>query len=196
MSIFQSQTLENATYNLSGCFRCFLPCSVTIITDCGNFGFSSTTAATLGTAARCAAAGLDISDLSYRLFREKSAARTKLLGRALSGIEYIREGKVALIRITEQMKRECGASAGDVDGIVNYGIETQGVEFSLLAEEIGTDASMSLRSKNYVNAAEAAKALGGGGHARAAGVTLSLTLEEAIAKALIEVDARLMQCGN
>jgi phosphoesterase RecJ-like protein len=162
-----------------------------IITDCGNFGYSSTTPGTLLMAARCAAAGLNISELSYRLFREKAAPQVKLLGRALAEIEYIREGKVALIRVTKQMKRECGASSDELNDIVNYGVETRGVEVSLLAEEINEGIGVSLRSKHYVNVAEAAAALGGGGHSRASGATLKLSLEESIAKALKEIDARL-----
>ena len=162
-----------------------------IITDCGNFGYSSTTPNTLMIAARCASAGLNISELNYRLFREKAVPQVRLLGRALAGIEYIREGKVALIRVTKQMKRECGASSNDADGLVNYGIETRGVEVSLLAEEVDDGTDIGLRSKRYVNVAEAAFALGGGGHARASGTTIKLPLEASIARALNEIDKRL-----
>jgi len=162
-----------------------------IITDCGNFGYSSTTPGTLMMAARCAAAGLNISELNYRLFREKAVPQVRLLGRALAGIEYIRDGAVALIRVTKQMKRECGASSDDVNGLVNFGVETRGVEVSLLAEEIDDGIGIGLRSKHYVNVAEAAAALGGGGHARASGATLRLPLEASIAAALREIDKRL-----
>ena len=162
-----------------------------IITDCGNFGYSSTTPNTLMMAARCAAAGLNISELNYRLFREKAAPQVRLLGRALAEIEYIREGRVALIRVTKQMKRECGACSDDADGLVNYGVETRGVEVSLLAEEVDGGTDIGLRSKRYVNVAEAAFALGGGGHARASGATLKLPLEASIARALDEIDKRL-----
>jgi phosphoesterase RecJ-like protein len=162
-----------------------------IITDCGNFGYSSTTPGTLMMAARCAAAGLSISELNYRLFREKAVPQVRLLGRALAGIEYIREGKVALIRVSKQMKRECGASSDDLDGLVNYGVESRGVEVSLLVEEIDDGIGLSLRSKHYVNVAEAAAALGGGGHARASGATIKLSMEESIAKALHEINKRL-----
>jgi phosphoesterase RecJ-like protein len=163
-----------------------------IVTDCGNFGFSSTTSETLTLAARCVSAGLDISTLNYRLFREKSAPRVKILGLALSGIEYIRGGKVAIIRVTHKMKRECCAISDDLDGLVNYGVDTRGVEVALLAEEIDEGSvAIGLRSKHYVNVAEAAAALGGGGHARASGATLKLSIDESIARALYEIDARL-----
>lgn len=154
---------------------------IAITTDTGNFCFNNTTPEALNAVAECLKAGVDVADLSFRLFRMKSQGRTRLLGRALNGIEYLEDGKIALIRLSLNDIRECGAVDSDTEGIVNFGIDTEGAEVAILAVERATTVKFSLRSRDYVNVAQLAAPLGGGGHAKAAGVTLQLPTEEAIA---------------
>ena len=151
-----------------------------ISTDTGNFSFSNTTPDALNTVAECLKAGVDVSDMSFRLFRMKSAGRTKLLGRALNGIEYLENGQLALIRLKRSDFSECGANDSDTEGIVNFGIDTEGVEVAILAVDRVGSTKFSLRTRERINAAQVAAAMGGGGHSRAAGVTLQLPLEEAV----------------
>jgi len=165
-----------------------------IIYDTGNFAHSNTTAQTLRYAARCADFGLDVASLNYRLFRERSASRTRLLGNALSGIEYLHAGRVALIRVTAAMKRACGATSEDTEKIVNYGVETVGVEVSLLAEEIEGGTQLALRSRAYVDVSAVAAALHGGGHARASGATVKRPMEAVIRDALALI-GRALEAG-
>ena len=110
----------------------------------------------------------------------KSAPRTRLLGRALNGIEYLADGRLALIRVTLRDLEECGANSSDTEGIVNFGIDTEGVEISVLATEKTDGVKFSLRSKGKINVAKAIGILGGGGHAQAAGATLHVPMEEGI----------------
>lgn len=160
---------------------------VAISTDTGNFSFSCTTPEALVTVSECLKAGLDIADLSFRLFRMKSAARTRLLGRVLNGIEYLADGKLALLRVTFRDLEACGASSADTDGIVNFGIDTEGAEVAILATEKADGTKFSLRSRGSLNVAQAVKALGGGGHAQAAGVTLPQQMNEAVPMVLSAV---------
>lgn len=153
---------------------------VAISTDTGNFSFSNTTPEALGAVGECLKAGVDVSDLSYQLFRMKSQGRTKLLGRALNGIEYLIDGQIALIRLKRSDFAECGAMDSDTEGIVNYGIDTAGAEVAILAVERVGSTKFSLRTRERVSAAQVAASMGGGGHARAAGVTLQLPLNEAV----------------
>lgn len=155
-----------------------------ISTDTGNFSFSNTTPEALCAAAECLRAGFDLADLSFRLFRMKSQGRTRLLGRALNSIEYLEDGQIALIRLKRSEFAELGATDADTEGVVNFGIDTEGVEVAILAVERAGSTKFSLRSRNRVNVAQAAAALGGGGHSRAAGVTLQLPMEEAVEQVL------------
>ncbi len=162
---------------------------VAISTDTGNFAFSCTTPRALRIAADCLAAGLDIDTLNYELFRKRSQARTKLLGRALNGMKYIEAGKVALIQLHLEDFEACGAIQADTEGVVNYGINTEGVAVSVLAIDRGTETKFSLRSRGEVNLSELLRPLGGGGHDRAAGVTLSGDFETGLERVLGAIHA-------
>lgn len=157
---------------------------VAISTDTGNFSFSNTTPEALTAVAECLKAGVDVAEMSFQLFRMKSQGRTKLLGRALNGMEYLENGQIALIRLRRSDFAECGAMDSDTEGIVNFGIDTAGAEVAILAVERVGSTKFSLRTRERVNAAQVAATMGGGGHARAAGVTLQLPLNEAVAQVL------------
>ncbi len=155
-----------------------------ISTDTGNFSFSNVTPDALTAVAECLKTGLDLADMSFRLFRMKSRGRTKLLGRAINGIEYLEDGQIALIRLKRSDFAECGANDSDTEGIVNFGIDTEGAEVAILAVERVGSTKFSLRTREKINAAQVAASMGGGGHSRAAGVTLQLPLNEAVEQVL------------
>ena len=152
-----------------------------ISTDTGNFNFSNTTPEALIAAAECVKQGIDVSDLSFRLFRMRTAGRTRLLGRALSRVE---NGQIAVLRLTRSDFEECGAQDADTEGVVNFGIDTEGTEVAILATERVGSTKFSLRSRSRVDVAQIAASLGGGGHCRASGITINLPLEEAVQKVL------------
>lgn len=153
---------------------------VAISTDTGNFSFSCTTPEALIAVSECLKTGFDIADLSYRLFRMKSMPRTRLLGRVLNGIEYLADGKLALLRVQRKDIVDCGATDADTEGIVNVGLDTEGTEVAIIATEKPDGTKISLRSRDTVNVAQAVSALGGGGHAQAAGVTIHQPMNDAL----------------
>lgn len=166
---------------------------VAISTDTGNFSFSNVNPDALNAVADCLKAGVDVADLSFKLFRMKSRGRTKLLGRALNGIEYLENGQIALIRLKRSDFSECGANDSDTEGIVNFGIDTEGAEVAILAVERVGSTKFSLRTRERINAAQVAETMGGGGHARAAGVTLQLPLNEAVEQVLAAFTAAVRE---
>ncbi len=158
---------------------------IAISTDSGNFSFSSTTPGTMRAAAKLIEAGADVAGLTRELYRTRPLGRTKLLGIVLSGLEVSGDGRMAWARLTDAMFAQAGALREDSDGIVNYLLEIDGVEFAALAETRGAATKFSLRSKEWLDVAgEVAKPFGGGGHARAAGCTLEMPLEEALGAVL------------
>lgn len=158
---------------------------IAISTDSGNFSFSSTTPETMRAAAKLIEAGADVAGLTRELYRTRPLGRTKLLGIVLSGLEVSSDGRMAWARLTDAMFAQAGALREDSDGIVNYLLEIDGVEFAALAETRGAATKFSLRSKEWLDVAgEVAKPFGGGGHARAAGCTLEMPLEEALGAVL------------
>ena len=154
---------------------------VAISTDSGNFNFDNTSGDTLRAAAACVDAGADVERLTRILYRTRRVQKTKLIGVVLSTLTLASAGRVAYARVTQEMYDRCGALREDTDSIVNFLIETEGVQAAFLAEERDPETTkFSLRSVAPYNVAAVAVPLGGGGHERAAGVTLSKPMDEAI----------------
>jgi phosphoesterase RecJ-like protein len=151
-----------------------------ITTDTGNLAYRSTTPEAVRGVARCLEVGFDLEDINRRLFRMRTRARTMLLGMALSAAEFLCGGRVAVTRIDKQMFETSGAVISETEGIINFLIETEGVEAAVVAEERDVfHTKFSLRSTGQIDVSEVAHHFGGGGHRQAAGADLRLPLNEA-----------------
>lgn len=158
---------------------------IAISTDSGHFSFEGTGPETMRAAAKLIAAGVDVPKLTRELYHTRSRARTQLLGRVLAGLEVSDDGSLAWARLPQEMLDQTGASGEDKEGIVNYLLEIEGVEFAALAEQRGGAVKFSLRSKEWLDVArQVAAPFGGGGHSRAAGCTLEMPMEEALRRVL------------
>jgi len=143
-----------------------------ISTDTGNFQFASTTPESLRATAELIECGLEIGEVSTHLFRSRTLARTQLLGEALHAMELKNGGKIAMTIVTKEMMARCGAGHPDTEGIVNYLNEIRGVKAAAMLEERDGETKVSLRSQEWIDVAQIARSLGGGGHKSAAGVTI------------------------
>ena len=77
---------------------------------------------------------------------------------------------------------------------MNYGLDVQGVKMAFLARETELgDVKLSLRALPPCKVDGIAAELGGGGHALAAGCTLSMTLEQAVDTVRIMMEKELEQ---
>jgi len=151
-----------------------------ITTDTGNLSFSNTTPEAVRAVARLIEAGVDVEDLNLRLFRLRTRPRTMLMGMALSGVEFLCDGRIAVTRISALMYEVSGATVADTEGIINILIETEGVQVAVVGEERDVFATkFSLRSDGRIDVGEVAHFFGGGGHKQAAGMTIRLPLGEA-----------------
>ena len=137
-------------------------------------------------------AGLPLTELNMRLFREKSMPQLKLLGRAIEKMHYEENGRISVMTLTEQDFRECGALAEHADMIVNYGLETIGTKMAMLARESDDGKiKFSLRARAPWTVDDVASRLGGGGHARAAGINMDGTLESTVPLVLAAMTEKL-----
>lgn len=163
-----------------------------VSTDTGHFNFENTTPEAFEAAAFLTSAGADVPWLTRNIYRTRSAARTRLLGAALSGLKLVEDGKIAYAVITGDMFRQTGALREDTDMIINYLIEISGVKIGMLVVEREKGAKLSFRSLAPINVArDIAVPLGGGGHERAAGATVNAPLDEAVDMALTLAKAAL-----
>ena len=164
---------------------------VGLLTDTGGFRFGNTDARTLATASALAGAGADAAVLAGGVYGEQPVGNIRLLGLVLSSIETAVGGRVALVCLTDEMRKASGVTGESIEGLPSYARLVSGVEVALLFREEGERIRVSLRSKGRADVNAIARELGGGGHAAAAGVVLEGTLEEAKARVLTTVQGFL-----
>lgn len=140
-----------------------------VATDSGNFSFKDTSIQSFDTASACMKAGIDIEMLSRKLFRERTLAKTKLIGLALNNIVMSKKGYVAAVMLTDEMFRKSGAAREDSHMIVNYMNEIIGVKVGLLCEQNADGVKISFRSGDGTDVSILAQQFDGGGHKAAAG---------------------------
>lgn len=158
---------------------------VALSTDTGCFRYSNTTADTLRAAARCLEAGVDGGELNRKLFEVKSWARFQIERIVFDTMEFLREGKIALVVIRRADIERTGADIDDLDAIASLTRQIEGVQVGItLTENKDATCKISVRTTKEVDASAICARCGGGGHLRAAGATLSCGIDEARARIL------------
>jgi len=144
-----------------------------ILTDTGQFRFSSTSPRTMqiaGELIRCGANPTKIVDAVYCAL---TPGAMKLLGSVLNSIEYVDNDRVCILTMTREMLRSSGAEPADSEGLVDYTLRSRGSICGVLFKEIDKQTTKaSLRSRDGINVSKIAAQFGGGGHFNAAGCTI------------------------
>ncbi|WHX51454.1 bifunctional oligoribonuclease/PAP phosphatase NrnA [Paenibacillus woosongensis] len=163
-----------------------------LLTDTGGFRYSCTSPKVMAIASDLLAYGVDGPGLSQLLLEEMTLAQIRLLTRALNGLQMTEDGKIGWVTIDDEDMKLSGAIHEDLEGIVNYPRNIQGVEVGLLFKVIDDNAvKVSMRSAGKVDVAAVAQSFGGGGHVRAAGVRMQGSLDEVVSQIVEQVKARL-----
>jgi len=156
-----------------------------LVTDTGGFRYDSTGPATHRVAADLIELGARPYEVASAIWENESPSRLALLARALQTLRLEQGGKIAWMKVDRAMMAEAGASDDDVEGLVNYARSVEGVEVGVLIKEAADGRiRVNLRSRRTADVGAVALRFGGGGHARAAGCTLFVSMEEAIEQVL------------
>ena len=169
-----------------------LPLYAAIATDTGCFVYANTTANTHRVAAALLDTGIDYFAVNKRHFRTKSRKRIALEAALLSGMEYFHQGRGVFMAIPLELMERLGATESDAEDLSSLATIVEGVDCGALLRELRPgEWKLSLRTgvNGRVNATQACRLLGGGGHAMAAGATLEGSLAEVKEKILAAVDA-------
>ncbi len=158
---------------------------VALSTDTGCFRYSNTTPNTLRAAARCLEAGVDGGELNRKLFEVKSWPRFQIERIVFDSMEFLREGKIALVMIHRKDIDQTGADIDDLDSIAALTRQIEGVQVGItLTENKDSTCKISVRTTKEVDASAICARCGGGGHLCAAGATMSCSIDEARARIL------------
>ncbi len=150
---------------------------VAISTDTGSFKYTNTTPNTHRVVANLLEFGLNPGTLSQKMFDEKPLSFYILLKEALSSLEMYERRRVAVMTLSKDIRERSGATTDDLEGIVNYARNIEGVEMGILFYVEGNrEVKVGFRSKR-LDVSVLAGNLNGGGHTRAAGCRLDGDLE-------------------
>ncbi len=154
-----------------------------LATDTGCFKYSNTTPLAHRMAAQLMEAGAHAEPINRAMFDIKSRARLALERLALQSMQFYDDGRVAVMKITEEMMKQSGAGEFDMEGLSPLPRQIEGVWVGLtLRQKADGSYKVSVRTGAHADASAICGLLGGGGHARAAGCTLFGTDEEVVSR--------------
>ena len=158
---------------------------VAILTDTGGFRFSNTRPRTLRVAADLLETGVDPEQIYLEVYARAPEGRPRLFAEALQTLVVEHDYGLAWVTVPPGSIERHGVSSDDLDGVVEFPRSIEGVRMALLFREIAHGrVKVSLRSVGDVDVAAFAKAYGGGGHTKAAGLSLPGSLAEVQATVL------------
>lgn len=155
---------------------------VGVATDTGCFRFANTTAHTFDVAGDCAAAGADVYSWNQKLFDTQSLPKLRLQGWIIDHVQFLADGHLAICPLPKAVEEGIGVSEDDMNDISSFLRSIEGVKMSALLRQ--TDAEhvkISVRAVPGYNASIVCQSFGGGGHAGAAGCSVKMSMEDAIA---------------
>ncbi|HEX5634109.1 MAG TPA: bifunctional oligoribonuclease/PAP phosphatase NrnA [Gemmatimonadales bacterium] len=158
---------------------------VAVLTDTGGFRFSNTRPRTLRVAADLLECGVDPEEIYLQVYANAPEGRARLLAEALQTLVVERDTGLAWITIPPGSLERHSVSADDLDGVVEYARSVEGVRLALLFRELAQGRiKVSLRSVGAVDVSDFARQFGGGGHRKAAGLSLEGPLAEVQSRVL------------
>ena len=165
---------------------------VGILTDTGGFRYSCQPE-TMEMVATLMETGINTAKIYRTVYDITTYNKTKLCGRCIDRLELFEDGKIAFTYMLLKDLEELELEESDSDPIVYFGRDIDTVEVSIFAKERkdGTY-KISMRSNDYVDISVIASKFGGGGHVRASGCELSMSLDQ-IKQTLIDEIKKQLQ---
>ena len=165
---------------------------VAILTDTGCFKYSNTTAECHIVTAELYKYGIEHEKLATLIYDTLDMAQIKLEAAIVDWMEVFADGKAVISYVTQEQLKKLGASYDMTGSCIDVLRKIAGVEVcAFLKEHEDGSYKLSLRSKGAVDVNRVAVKLGGGGHVKASGATLEVSLPEALSKTKAAVEEEL-----
>lgn len=167
-----------------------------LITDTSSFQFTNTTPRCLEVAAELLRHGVITETVVQPIYRERSLAQARFQAEVIDHARTSCEGRLIWSWATSETLEQTGATAEMDDNSSGMLRDIEGVQIAAFFKSYGAPevTRLSLRSAAPYNAAEICKRLSnglGGGHARAAGATFHLPIQETVAFVVEELEKEL-----
>ncbi|MEE1168095.1 MAG: bifunctional oligoribonuclease/PAP phosphatase NrnA [Alistipes sp.] len=155
---------------------------VGMMTDTGNFAFSSVTPDVFRVVSHLAATGISIPDIHINVYNSFTEGRARLFGYVINRkMKIFHNGTVAHMSITEDEMRRFWFQQGDSEGFVNYPLTIKKMKMSAMFTEHSDFIRVSLRSRGDIDVnLFAQRYFNGGGHKNAAGGKSFMSMEDTL----------------
>lgn len=153
---------------------------VAISTDTGSFQYSNTTARTFEIAAELVSAGVNVGQVSQKLYENYPRRRVELLRELLRTMRFDANGKIGSFSLSLQTAADLRVLPEDNEGLIDHLRAIRGVIVAIFFEELPDGkVRVSMRSKNEkIDVCAICQKFGGGGHTLAAGARVRGTLSD------------------
>ena len=158
-----------------------------ITSDTGGFRYSNVTPATHQRAAELVASGIDCASINHRLLEVKTPEQLRATSAAISHLQLFADGKVGVIKFPYALKVALALEDEHLDCLVDLARSLAGVQVAIAIRQPTAEGSfrVSMRSSSSYDVSALCALFGGGGHAKAAGCTVTATDIDAAAEALL-----------
>jgi phosphoesterase RecJ-like protein len=143
-----------------------------LVTDTGKFQYEATRPETLRIAAELREHDFDHTALVQALYEDNRREYLKLVGTALTRMDYVSEANLVWTYITQADLTEAGVQASETDDLIDAIRTARGVDVAAVLKQTKDGRfKVSARSRGAHDLSAVAAAFGGGGHRLAAGYT-------------------------
>lgn len=155
---------------------------VGMMTDTGNFAFSSVTPDVFRMVSVLAEIGISIPDIHNHVYNSFTEGRARLFGYVINRkMKIFHNGTVAHLSLTADELRRFWFQQGDSEGFVNYPLTIKKMKMSAMFTEHTDFIRVSLRSRADIDVnIFAQRYFNGGGHKNAAGGKSFMSMEETL----------------
>ena len=162
-----------------------------LMTDTGSFRYNNTTSECHNMASELIGFGVKPYDIYVSIYERRSLSQLRLFSYVIDNLKFNLNNKICYSIINQETLKKINANISDVDGFTEFLRSIENVEVSfLITEQLDGSYRISFRSKGTYSINDVAGALGGGGHAFAAGSKVSnsnvLEIEQKIVNLLKE----------
>lgn len=149
--------------------------------DTGCFKYSNTNPRALEIAADIIKRGIDFARINHDIFDSLTIGEISAQRMVYDNMAMLLDGRFAIIFVTNEMKARYGVTDDDISDIVNTVRQIQGTLVAVSVKQSSKDNGtffVSSRANVDIDVSRLCASLGGGGHVRAAGATITASSPE------------------